>query len=156
MTSARRVGIGVIEWQDHFAVGVRPPGVPLEGMAEFPGGKCEPDELPRACVTRECLEETGLAVEPVTQLATVHWSYPHGDVELHFWHCRCVELDSSNQPRPLSHPFRWLPRNELQHQDFPPANQSVVEMLLCHTTEAPLRLTVHFFAAVRRGWCRPL
>jgi mutator protein MutT len=149
--SAKRIGIAVVERQEHFVVGVRPPGVPLEGMAEFPGGKCEPDEPPRACVVRECLEETGLAVEPLRQLATVLWSYPHGDVELHFWLCGCVEAVHAIDPPPLHPPFRWLPRAALQHQNFPPANSEVLAQLVCHVAVPPLRLTVQFYAAAREA-----
>ena len=149
MSSAKRIGIAVVEWRGLFVVGLRPPGVPLEGMAEFPGGKCETDEPPRACVSRECLEETGLTVTPLQQLSTVLWSYPHGDVELHFWLCRCVDEDRHSSPPPLQPPFRWMARAELQHQNFPPANRSVIDGLLQNSDVALWRLTVCFFAAAR-------
>jgi mutator protein MutT len=122
-------------------------------MAEFPGGKCEADELPRACVVRECLEETGLIVEATEQLATVFWSYPHGDVELHFWLCRCVGEFEGALPPAVQRPFRWLPECELRQQDFPPANQSVLELLQRRAEALVLaasrQIRVLFFAAAR-------
>ena len=54
MSSATRIGIAVVESAGQVLVGLRPEGVPLAGMAEFPGGKCEQDETPRSCAVREC------------------------------------------------------------------------------------------------------
>ncbi len=109
-------------------VGLRPEGVPLSGLSEFPGGKCEADETPRSCAVRECREETGLLVIPREHLATVEHSYAHGDVELHFW--RCVlspELPDLTSPVP---PFQWVTYEELRSLEFPEANRTVLEQLL--------------------------
>lgn len=153
MVSVRRIGIAVVQQGDCFLVGTRPAGSPLAGCAEFPGGKCEPDELPGACAVRECFEETGLTVELVSQLATIPWSYPHGDVELHFWLCRCVEVTSNASPPLPVAPFRWLPRTQLQDESFPPANAAIIEQLSAGVTgyAACWTVTVRFFAASREA-----
>ena len=41
----------------------RPPGKAHEGRWEFPGGKCEPNELPPAALIRELREELGIDTE---------------------------------------------------------------------------------------------
>ena len=128
MPSATRIGIAVVESAGLILVGQRPDGVPLAGKAEFPGGKCESDETPRSCAVRECREETGLLVVPREHLATVNFSYPHADVELHFWRCVLSPgLPDHASPMP---PFRWVGYGELQRLDFPEANRSVLDSIL--------------------------
>ncbi|MBA3313211.1 MAG: NUDIX domain-containing protein [Planctomycetota bacterium] len=118
------IGVAVVERNGLFLVGVRPEGVPLAGYSEFPGGKCDPGELPAACAVRECLEETGLAVEAKRLLDQVTWKYSHGPVELSFFLCH--PRDESADPLP---PFRWVERSELATLTFPQANQSLLRLL---------------------------
>ncbi len=118
------IGVAVVERNGFFLVGLRPEGVPLAGYAEFPGGKCEPGEAAAACAVRECLEETGLAVEPVRLLDRRTWDFPHGRVELSFVLCRFV---GDTAPRP---PFRWVTREELGGLRFPEANAAVLRCLV--------------------------
>ena len=58
----KRIGIAVVEQAGHYLVGLRGPDVPLAGYAEFPGGKCLPNESPEDGAVRECREESGLLV----------------------------------------------------------------------------------------------
>ena len=120
------IGIAVVEHAGAYLVGVRGPDGPLPGCAEFPGGKCHPDEAPGMCACRECLEETGLVVTPVECLLEHRHTYPHGTVELHFWLCRPVsvaEVRSDHQG------FRWIAAAELGAQRFPEANAAVLGRL---------------------------
>jgi 8-oxo-dGTP diphosphatase len=117
------IGLAVVEHDGRFLVGTRPAGVPLAGCAEFPGGKCLSGETPEDCAIRECEEETGLAVEVRRMLERVNFSYPHGDVELSFYLCRCI---GETTPRP---PFRWVERAELSALRFPEANRSLIHIL---------------------------
>lgn len=121
-----RIGIAVVEQDNCFLVGVRPEGVPLAGYAEFPGGKCGPNEPPRECAVRECHEETGLEVIADELLMTCRHAYPHGDVELHFW--RCQPMSSVGESLPTG-TFRWTPRSLLNDLRFPDANAAVLKML---------------------------
>jgi 8-oxo-dGTP diphosphatase len=63
----------------------RPPGKVYAGYWEFPGGKCEPGETPRAALDRELREELGLAVRDAAPWLTRRYVYPHAHVELHFF-----------------------------------------------------------------------
>jgi len=122
-----RVGIAVVEHDGRYLVGVRAAEGPLPGAAEFPGGKCGPEECPEDCAIRECREETGLEVESVRLLDYRTHTYPHGEVELHFWLCRPVE---GQDLAALQGGFRWVPREELSSLSFPDANATVLKGLM--------------------------
>lgn len=123
----KRIGIAIVEAASRVLVGVRQDDQVLAGQAEFPGGKCEPHESPQDCAIRECLEETGLHIEPVEQLDRFEYEYPHATVDLHFWLCRPAEGDSEEQPQ---NGFRWQPVSSLGDLDFPAANAAVIEKLI--------------------------
>ena len=128
MSAAVRVAIGVIESDGHVLVGIRPQGVPLAGMAEFPGGKCLSDETTRACIVRECREETGLIVVPRTHLITTTQQYDHGVIELSFWQCGL----SPDLPdlATATNSFYWVPFASLDSLDFPSGNGEVLKLLM--------------------------
>ncbi len=125
---AKRIGIAIVRHGDQFLVGTRGPDGPLAGYAEFPGGKCDPDEPAEVCAVRECLEETGLAVEPTNLLDELTFDYDHGAVQLHFWLCEVV--DPGDTPPAPQNGFRWVQRSELSVLKFPEANAGVVQSLL--------------------------
>lgn len=127
MSGPVRVAIGVIESAGHVLVGRRPQGGPLAGMAEFPGGKCVPDETTRGCVVRECREETGLLVVPRSHLVTTTRQYQHGLIELDFWQCGL----SPDLPdlTAATDPFQWVPFSALRGLDFPSGNAEVLKLL---------------------------
>jgi mutator protein MutT len=125
MRPPTRIAIAVVEHEDRFLIGQRPPGAALAGLWEFPGGKVEEGETPRAAAVRECLEETGLTVEICGEYSTREHQYEHDRVQLHFFDCRAV--DPSQQPLD---PYRWVPRGELSAYEFPAANQELLKRLL--------------------------
>lgn len=63
----------------------RPPGKPYAGYWEFPGGKLEAGETPRAALDRELAEELGLVVVDATPWFVQEFVYPHAHVELNFF-----------------------------------------------------------------------
>ncbi|MFV0445453.1 MAG: (deoxy)nucleoside triphosphate pyrophosphohydrolase [Planctomycetaceae bacterium] len=117
------IGIAVVIYDRRVLVGVRGPDGPLPGLAEFPGGKCDPGESPIECAVRECREETGLDVLVETELADLVWQYSHRRVHLYFVHCR-PKQDEDVQP--FQQGFRWVAAEELSLLDFPEANQQLV------------------------------
>jgi 8-oxo-dGTP diphosphatase len=120
-----QIAIAVVEHEGHFLIGQRPSGVPLAGLWEFPGGKMKPGEMPEAAAVRECLEETGLVVEPLLRYPTHVEQYDHDRVELQFIACRPIE-GSSGLPR---EPFLWVPRVELSKYEFPQGNRELLRIL---------------------------
>lgn len=119
------IAVAVVQDEMNFLVGQRPPGVPLAGYWEFPGGKQNAGETAAEAAVRECFEETGLVVEIIKQLSTVEHRYEHGELVLRFFLCRTGEAGAAS-PRP---PFRWVSASKLAQLKFPPANQTVIEGL---------------------------
>ncbi len=122
------VAIAVLEHDGKFLVGVRPPGVPLAGLAEFSGGKVDPGETPEAAAVRECREETGLAVKVAGEYFSTVYQYEHGLLEIHFYRCHLVDAGGLDLQPTL--PFRWVNREELGRFEFPAANEPLTKPLL--------------------------
>jgi len=68
-----------------FLLGRRPPGSIYAGYWEFPGGKVEAGETPRAALVRELQEELGIAVDCAHPWITREFVYEHAHVRLHFF-----------------------------------------------------------------------
>jgi len=118
------IAIAVVEHAGRFLIGQRPPGVPLAGLWEFPGGKIQPGETPEAAAVRECLEETGLAIEAVHRYPDQQQQYDHGNVQLFFIACRLV--GESIDPM---EPFLWVPQADLCRYTFPAGNIRLLRLL---------------------------
>jgi mutator protein MutT len=123
-----RVGIGLIARSGRYLIRKRPPlpGSPMPGVWEFPGGKCDPGESPEEAARRECREETGLDVVPKSLARTVRHDYPHGRVELHYFHCETA--DPRAEPDP-STGFVWVEAQRLPSLTFPEANGPILREL---------------------------
>jgi 8-oxo-dGTP diphosphatase len=121
-----RVAIAVVENDGCYLVGARGVDQSLAGRAEFPGGRCLPDEEGSACAVRECREETGLSVTVVRKLCDCRHTYAHGTLELEFWLCRPERGENADL---AAGAFRWVPSDSLGSLDFPDANQTVLKIL---------------------------
>lgn len=120
------IGVAVVEYQGQYLVGIRGEQGPLAGYAEFPGGKCLPNERPADCACRECVEESGLEVTPARLLLNAAYEYAHGTVDLHFWLCH------------PSHPanvadrhqgFHWVAPADFKDYRFPEGNLRLIGLL---------------------------
>jgi len=120
------IAIAVVEHENSFLIGQRPAGVALSGLWEFPGGKIEPGETAEVAAVRECLEETGLAVEALFQYPVQVEEYEHGQVELHF--VACAPLGDERLDPAAG--FRWVSRADLIGYQFPSGNRRLLQLLL--------------------------
>ena len=126
-----RVGIGLVERSGRYLVRQRPPGRIMQGVWEFPGGKCEPGESPGDAARRECREETGRDVTVQRLRRVVSHRYPHGWVELSFFDCTLS--DQSAEPVEGSG-FVWVAAADLASLKFPGANEAVLQELAARDT----------------------
>ena len=119
------VTAAVIERDGCFLVTRRQKGVHLEGLWEFPGGKCDAGETLATCLARELREELDVEARIGREIyAVTHW-YPERSVELHFFECQLA-----GEPRPqIGQEMRWVRREELPSLEFPPADAELIRLL---------------------------
>jgi len=119
------VTAAVVERDGRFLITRRPKGVHLEGVWEFPGGKCDAGEPLDLCLARELREELDVEGRIGAEIFTTTHIYPDRAVELHFFRC-----DLLGELRPqLGQELRWVAREELAAFEFPPADAELIRML---------------------------
>jgi 8-oxo-dGTP diphosphatase len=119
------VAAAVVERDGRFLVTRRQRGVHLEGLWEFPGGKCADGESLAACLARELEEELAVPSDVGAEILTTVHDYPGKRIELHFFEC---QLRSNPAPQ-LGQEMRWVAREELDGLEFPPADAELIQRL---------------------------
>ena len=106
----------------------RPPGKPLAGLWEFPGGKVEPGETPEAALIRELKEELDIEVvaKCLAPLSFASHSYPEFHLLMPLFICRRWEGDIS----PLQgQQLAWVRAQKLAGYATPPADEPLKVVL---------------------------
>jgi 8-oxo-dGTP diphosphatase len=100
----------------------RPPGKPLAGLWEFPGGKIETGETPEAALIRELKEELDIEVSGkcLAPLSFASHSYPEFHLLMPLYVCRRWEGDIA----PLQgQQLAWVRAQRLAEYAMPPADE---------------------------------
>ncbi|HET7608906.1 MAG TPA: NUDIX domain-containing protein [Gammaproteobacteria bacterium] len=128
--SARRavdVVVGLIgDSSGRWLVNCRPPGTPLAGSWEFPGGKTRPGEAAFAALARELDEELGIEVFEAEPVLVLEHDYPDKRVRLDVWHV--VKFRGRATPRE-GQPLRWVTAAECLDLPLLPADGPIVARL---------------------------
>lgn len=104
----------------------RPPGKHMAGGWEFPGGKVEPGEEPRAGLVRELREELGIEVHEAAPLIAYEHQYPHRRVLLDLW----AVTRYSGEPQPLDAPaLQWAAIDDLERIGLLEADRPMIGAL---------------------------
>jgi 8-oxo-dGTP diphosphatase len=109
-----------------WLVNCRPPGTPMAGWWEFPGGKRRPDETPRAALERELNEELGIEVLEAQRVLTLVHDYPDKRVQLDVWHVRSYRGQVAARE---GQPLRWVTAAECRELRLLEADWPIVERL---------------------------
>ena len=119
------VTAAVIEHDGRVLVTRRPRGVHLEGLWEFPGGKCGDGEPLERCLARELREELDVDARIGSRIFSTTHRYEDRSVELHFFVCELL-----GEPRAmLGQEMKWVARAELSSLEFPPADAALIAKL---------------------------
>jgi mutator protein MutT len=119
------VTAAIVEHAGRFLLTRRQKGVHLEGLWEFPGGKCDAGETLDACLQRELREELAVDCSVGPEVFSTTHAYADRTVELHFFRCTLA-----GEPVPqIGQEMRWVSRAELSTLKFPPADAELIRTL---------------------------
>ncbi|GMW06927.1 MAG: 8-oxo-dGTP diphosphatase MutT [Gammaproteobacteria bacterium] len=111
----------------------RPPGRPLAGSWEFPGGKIAAGETPREALARELREEIGIEVRAAAPFIRYRHDYPGRAVVLDVW----TVAEYTGEPRALEgQALRWESVDRLMAAGLLEADRPIVEALLLGGAQA--------------------
>ena len=126
-TPRLRVVIAAIQHDGRYLVAKRPPGKPMAGLWEFPGGKREPGEDDRRAIAREVREELDLDVLSARLIVTYHHAYPDRTIT---FVCFRIRVFDPARAKPLaSTAIRWLAPDAIDPADFPPGSLGLIQRL---------------------------
>lgn len=122
------VAAALIDRDGRVLVQQRPPGKPMAGLWEFPGGKVEPGELPEAALVRELTEELGIAVESACLAPATFASEALGERHLILLLYALRKWSGV----PVAHhasALKWVRPLELHALEMPPADKPLIGLL---------------------------
>lgn len=99
----------------------RPPGRPLAGLWEFPGGKVDLGEDPETALIRELLEELGIEIAraDLLPLTFASHAYPEFHLLMPLYLCKRWKGSIAAQE---DQELLWVRPDELGLYDMPPAD----------------------------------
>jgi 8-oxo-dGTP diphosphatase len=116
------VACALVDADGRVLLAKRPPGKPLAGLWEFPGGKVETGETPEAALIRELKEELDIevAAKCLAPLSFASHSYPEFHLLMPLYVCRRWEGDIA----PLQgQQLAWVRAQKLADYAMPPADE---------------------------------
>jgi mutator protein MutT len=127
MNNLKIVTAGVVIKGGRVLVAKRPRQSHRGFLWEFPGGKMESDEDPKACLKRELSEELDIGVRVGEILEVVYHRYERYPVLLLGYWCELEE----GAPKALGcQEYRWVGREELRELSMPEADHPIRDKLM--------------------------
>ena len=121
------VAVGLVLDNDRVFVAQRDQNAHQGGLWEFPGGKVDAGETVEAALSRELNEELGIFVDYAEPVMQIKHDYTDKIVLLDVWQIARYRGEPSGCE---GQPVKWLAINELLAEQFPVANQAIVDWLV--------------------------
>ncbi len=122
------VAAALIDADGRVLVQQRPPGKPMAGLWEFPGGKIDAGETPELALSRELAEELGISIDESCLAPAVFASEAMADRHLLLLLYVLRKWPGSPEARHAS-ALKWLRPVELHRLDMPPADRPLIGLL---------------------------
>ncbi|MES2441605.1 MAG: (deoxy)nucleoside triphosphate pyrophosphohydrolase [Pseudomonadota bacterium] len=122
------VAAALVDAAGRVLVQQRPPGKPMAGLWEFPGGKVEPGEAPEAALVRELAEELGVAVALESLVPAAFASEALGERHLVLLLYTVREWAGVPEAHHAS-ALQWVTPGEMRGLAMPPADVPLVAAL---------------------------
>lgn len=121
------VAAGILIEDGKVLLSRRKKGTHLAGLWEFPGGKAEPGEDPRAALERELEEELGIKTHIGEIVDVTFHRYDEADKAVLLLFFEATRADGSPDPRAIDvAEFAWCGPERLEPSAFPPADVGVL------------------------------
>lgn len=131
------VSAGIVIEDGKVLLSRRKQGTHLAGKWEFPGGKAEQGEDPRAALRRELEEELGITVRVGEILDVTFHHYDDADKAVLLLFFEAEREAGSPAPRALDvAEVAWCGLSGLDASAFPPADVAVLEKVRARLTAA--------------------
>lgn len=130
------VAAAMVDGEGRVLVQQRPPGKPMEGLWEFPGGKLEPGETPEAALARELHEELGIVAELESLVPACFASEALGNRHLVLLLYVLRDWGGAVEARHAS-ALQWVFPAEMRALAMPPADLPLIGLLEAVLAGAP-------------------
>jgi len=120
--------VALVDADGRVLLARRPPGKPMAGLWEFPGGKVKAGETPEAALIRELAEELGIDVEAscLAPLTFASHSYPEFHLLMPLYACRkWLGIPVAREGQQLA----WVRPTRLGDYPMPPADAPLIAVL---------------------------
>lgn len=121
------VAAGIVIEHGKVLLSRRKKGTHLAGRWEFPGGKVEPGEDPRAGLMRELEEELGIQTEVGEIVDVTFHRYDDADKAVLLLFFQAAREAGSPEPQPIDvAEVKWADASALDPAQFPPADVAIL------------------------------